>query len=285
MANSLSDSMRHSTTQQLVLNINNKLLEMKVIRPPALWYTSDLRITEMNGAIIKICGHGNEGQLETGYGQGVASEENIIHASYQSGLEYLKQLKMHNTKLVKIYSCNTGAGMGGSILLFLLAKMWGVPVQARTGITRAVNKGSQNWMEFEENSTWQMATPTMEYPPPPILNVSMISAPLLHDINIDAGIDFESVLRIQAKIIEVNKPSKNKIINDQVKAFLLGLFKSDIFYADGEFPGQITTVLTIFCANGSIEMFTIYCDSIAIIEHKNLSFYVNPNSIQWLKSL
>lgn len=104
-----------------------------------------------------IVGHGNEGLLITGQGQN-ASDPNKYMMTWN---EYLwgpevQRLQPKAFPILTIISCHTGAGQSGADFLFALAKRINHPVQARTGLTYC----GGNQLSFENNSTWQVATPT-----------------------------------------------------------------------------------------------------------------------------
>lgn len=285
MTRALPGSMNHGTTEQLVSNINNRRLQLGIDEEPSP--LAVLRLSTTRRSFINIGGHGNEGLFETGAGQEDFFPAGMIYASSSNGMDALRKLKTRNTELVSIYSCSTGAGYAGAQLLFNLSKMWNVPVRARTGITYAISRGNKSWLDFENGSSWQLASPDMTAPPAVISKISLASASLsFGNINSDINANLGNVSHIQMVYFSSGQILQKTIGSDKVNKLLSVLFASQIFPNEGSIMGVVTSTLTFYFSDGSKPLnILIYCNSIALIREKQLSFYIANTAEQYMASV
>src|SRR5919199_618695 len=112
-----------------------------------------------------LSGHGAEGSIETGAGQnGPFERDNTIEYFFRdTWLPLIRPLASHPAKILRLSSCDTGAGEEGADLLYLIAKEIGKVVEARTGLTlineQSGPRGTSYFITYEEGSQWQTATP------------------------------------------------------------------------------------------------------------------------------
>ncbi|MCR5890401.1 hypothetical protein LRS06_21985 [Hymenobacter sp. J193] len=235
--------------------------------------------SETRGTYLNIGGHGNEGLLETGCGQAEADENSqVTYNNYdQNGLN---ELRTRYTILISIHSCNTGAGNGGALLLFNLAKLWKVPVRARTGLTYTKSIHSPK-VFYEKNSVWQLATPDMLAPPPTIHAPSPPKNNFFSDeLNQTISASLQQVMRAQV-FINVNGVLKEKnMSNDTMRAFVDSLSQSLFFSSEGEPVGKITaTILLYWSHTADVWNMEVCCNSFGSIIGRNISCYLPDSPI------
>ncbi|MFN5861095.1 MAG: hypothetical protein ACK451_03760, partial [Pseudanabaena sp.] len=143
-----------------------------------------------------IVGHGNEGLLVAGEGQNASDSRKFLMTWNEAdwGPE-LQRLQPKGFPILTIISCHTGAGNDGADLLFAIAKRINRAVQARTGFTYCGN----NSITYEDNSVWQVATPTTR--PNPIQAPTPHFVTDLQNINLQEGgrmlnLDISSLVEI-----------------------------------------------------------------------------------------
>jgi hypothetical protein len=194
MALAFKDSMRHGSISKMVSNINNKRIKLRIDKPPGIVFNTILRISESYSTEIIFGGHGTDGLFEAGSGNQGFDPKAVVYEFNIDAFKTLERMKTRGTNIVSIYSCYTGAGIEGARLLFKLAKLWKVPVQARTGLTLISNKSR---IHFEKGSRWQLARPEMNSIPDPISRPRLNTKSLLQSNFEDINIDFESIDHIQ----------------------------------------------------------------------------------------
>lgn len=141
-AGAYSSSLRHDSTAAAINNLVGGL---------------PLTSTASGSKNPVIVGHGNEGLLITGEGQNASDSRKFLMTwnEVDWGSE-LQRLQSKSYPILTIVSCHTGAGDAGADLLFAIAKRINRAVQARTGFAYC----GDNKITYENNSTWQVATPT-----------------------------------------------------------------------------------------------------------------------------
>lgn len=163
-----------------------------------------------------IIGHGNDGLLTTGCGQGAGDDTNLVgtwnEASWGPSFGLLQKV---NYPVLTILSCSTGAGEDGADLLFAMAKRTGKQVRARTGLTFCGSNG----ITYEQGSTWQVATPTQR--PSPIAHPSFVQLlELPMDMKLMAAEGFEDISFnkvAQVKVTRMNRFLQKNASNAQIQ--------------------------------------------------------------------
>ena len=146
---------------------------------------------------LVITGHGAPGEIETGDGQhgsDLTKEISIQNEEFWSEqLRNVARVLTYPDAIVILISCDTGAGVSGSNLLWNIANILGKPVMARTGITSC---SPSQGVHFD-TGTWQVAYPGPN-PPSPInpsyvrherSGIRIVDFPI--SINIDAIVSIE----------------------------------------------------------------------------------------------
>lgn len=280
MAGKFWNCMRHSTFEQAVNNFLSRL--------PALVETPEL--TSVGN--LNIGGHGNEGFLTTGCGQtGQQNYQTNTMATWNRNFwqPHFIKLRPKNFSILSIYSCHSGAGVAGADFLFALAQAIGHPCQGRTGFTYCGSQG----ISFENNSVWQVATPTSRPNP--------INAPTPHfnynDLNMFLEIDgtIEDVSYTNIKSIKLTKVGylgvrsiKDLEVNTTDLPEISNLiFASQPFKIDGVPLAELTGVIEVeFMLGKSSEkrVFDLYNDRIIIDRKTGQNYYVNPALINFMSN-
>nr|WP_315240213.1 hypothetical protein [uncultured Flavobacterium sp.] len=288
MTRAFTKPMRHRSTEEFVNNINNMRVALKIDKVPGQIQTSNLPLSMLKSTELFIGGHGADGYFETGAGNVDIDDNAEVYEDNFGAFEVLKKLKTQRTRLISIYSCYTGAGFYGASLVFKLAKLWNTPVRARTGLTICHSRPVNNSLiSFEKNSTWQLATPEMAYMPAPIerpLTAKLTSflQPNLEEI----GISIDEIQNINITIFHKGAIEKKMVDKQNVASIFAAIFNSDFFINEGEVFGKITFSLVLHFKNqkNAIQI-DIYCNSIAKIIDRNISFLVNENFHNYIISL
>lgn len=288
MTQAFTDPMRHRSTEELVNNINNRRIALKIDKIPSQIQTAELPFSSLRATELFIGGHGNEGSFETGAGNTASDPAAEVYGNNFQAFTTLQKLKTRNTKLISIYSCYTGAGYDGASLLYTLAKLLNVTVRARTGLTTCHSRPVNNSLiSFQIGSTWQIATPDMIRIPTPIekptSNLKSLLQPNLEEI----GISIKTIKSIEIILFDKGNII-NKSINDseQIKYMFSLIFDSDFFYNDGIIMGKKTINLQLHFINGSKPTeINVYCNTIAQINGSDISFLVNEDIFAYLLSI
>lgn len=275
--------LRHSTTEQAV---NNWLSRIKTTINP------DNEIELFGNGNLNIGGHGNEGFLETGYGQnGTPDWTTNFLATWNefAWKSILERLKGKNFPIIYIYSCHSGAGERGADFLFQLARIIGRPVAGRTGFTYSNNR-PQVW--FENGSVWQVATPDRRPTPinAPTPHFNKLDMLLLSDGKSMIKIELNQIVdvRISKLFIQTNVLTRQLNINNELnKALLKDFFASEPFSIDGQFSAMKTGKVEIVVKINSGEetlLFDLYNDRIIGDQFGNY-YYVNSNINSVMQSI
>jgi hypothetical protein len=228
---------RHRTTTEAV---NNSLACFAKLKPKDV-------------VMINWCGHGNEGFLETGFGQTGHPDmaTNYImkwnENSWGPELDRLAR-KSSRTQMLSIYSCDTGAGELGADVLYSIARRLKVPVRGRTGLTFCGSGG----IYFEASSVWQVATPTTR--------PHKIDSPHHHAL-LSMGKTVGPFLIRSIKSVELEVPGRTpRLITGQTATeFLRVCFGSEPMDKPGEPTALISGAFTV--RTGKIlRKFVIYND-------------------------
>lgn len=215
--------LRHTTTEQAV---NNWLSRIKTTINP------NNEIELFGNGNLNIGGHGNEGFLETGYGQNGNPDWNTNFLATWNSFAwrpFIEKLAGKNFPIVYIYSCHSGAGERGADFLFQLAQTIGRPVAGRTGFTYSNNR-PQVW--FENGSVWQVATPDRRPTP--------IEAPTPHftkstQIIFSNGKSMEQLNENEILEVKIKKFELTEIVRTQQMGFTAEFSKSivkELFIAE-----------------------------------------------------
>jgi hypothetical protein len=148
MRTAWSNPMSDSSTTQAVSNL------LSVAR----------RRDTLNLNLLVMVGHGNEGLITTGSGQGSLNPGTYLSIWNQSGDwgPQLQRLAGKTYTMLTLLACDTGANSDGATLLSQVANASNHTVRARTGL---VNCGGGS-ITYQDGSTWQMATPGAPAPTP-----------------------------------------------------------------------------------------------------------------------
>lgn len=275
--------LRHSTTEQAV---NNWLSRIKTTINP------DNEIELFGNGNLNIGGHGNEGFLETGYGQNGTPDWTTNFLATWNEFAWkstMERLKGKNFPIIYIYSCHSGAGERGADFLFQLARIIGRPVAGRTGFTYSNNR-PQVW--FENGSVWQVATPDRRPTPinAPTPHFNKLDMLLLSDGKSMIQIEFNQIVdvKISKYFIQPNVLNRQLNINNELnKALLKDFFASEPFTIDGQFSamktGKVEIVLKIN-ENEETLLFDLYNDRIIGDQFGNY-YYVNSNISSIMQSI
>lgn len=275
MASKMWQAARHSTTKQAVDNLLAKI--------PA-------RIAVAGQGNCWIGGHGNEGLLETGCGQGSGDYKTQYVMTWNEaywGPEF-DRLKNKNFIMTYIFSCHTGAGDQGADVLWQLAKRTGRPAAGRTGFTYCGNS-----ITFEGGSVWQVATPDARPTP--------IKAPTEHltimsratTILIPQGGVLRPLEPADIRSVSIRRrgmdgrmgPSSNVSRSDQRYEILL----STLFvYGPARLPGDptamMTATVTIVTRGGTVTA-EIYNDRLVRFEGTDIAYYAASDVAGMLSAL
>jgi hypothetical protein len=116
---------------------------------------------------LRIYGHGKPGLIGTGRGQGpfyvhstFIASSNVYWGEANDWPEAFEAIKGRFAvgAVISLYGCSAGEDSDGALLVWQLAKYFGVKVRAAIGL---VDGG-------QEPDCWQTATPEMPEPPPPV---------------------------------------------------------------------------------------------------------------------
>lgn len=267
--------MRHSTTEQAVNNWLSRI-------PKNLKPESEIEL--FGAGNLNIGGHGNEGQLETGYGQtGQYNYKTNFLGTWNEiyWRPFIEKLKGKKFPIIYIYSCHSGAGQRGADFLFQLARVTGKPVAGRTGYTYS-NSKPRVW--FEKGSVWQVALPDRKPAPinAPTPHFTKLKTLMFSDGNTFSSIDLDSISKVSLSKtnlftnISVNRTNTPNELN---KELLKDFFASEPFTIDGELSAMITgeLIVTISTNKGDKNFeFDLYNDRIIGDKHGNY-YYTNSN--------
>lgn len=267
--------MRHSTTEQAVNNWLSRI-------PKNINTENEIEL--FGSGNLNIGGHGNEGQLETGYGQNGQYDYRTNFLGTWNEFywrPFLEKLKGKKFPIIYIYSCHSGAGQRGADFLYQLARVTGKPVAGRTGFTYA-NSRPQVW--FEKGSVWQVALPDRKPDP--------IEAPTPHFSKLDMllfsnGKTFLSIELSQVTKVSLTKTSLFSSPNvrqvntpDELnKELLKDFFASEPFEIDGQFSAMKTGELIVAVTTDKGEEkyeFDLYNDRLVGDKYGNY-YYSNTN--------
>lgn len=277
MANAFWKCMRHSTTEHAINNWNSRIKSN---------IDTENEIELFGNGNLNIGGHGNEGQLETGYGQNgtVDYKTNFLGTWNQFYWEpHFKKLIGKNFPIIYIYSCHTGAGSRGADFLYQMARVIGKPVAGRTGFTYSNNR-RRIW--FENGSVWQVALPDrrptpIDSPTPHFTKLNMLkfsNGKEFIEINED-NIKQVSFSKNSFYTAGINVTQFNSDIEIN-KSMLKSFFASEPFEIDGELSAIITGNLTIVVGDSKGEstfQFDIYNDR--LIGDKFGNYYYSDSLI------
>jgi len=222
---------------------------------------------------LNLGGHGNEGYLETGQGQsGPYNPGTSIH-NYNQGAwgPQLDKLKPSPITMLSIWSCHTGAGQDGADLLYAMAVRCGRAVRARTGFT--YTNSTSVW--FENNSTWQVATPSHKPAP--------IAAPTPHFVGTmvvfeTAGANLSAEDVVGVTIERMTAPDAKttpKSLTDAAAAQLVkDLFVPNAMDMDVAIMGFITATIAVTFKGGATLVFDVYNDRLAVEQSAKTGYYL-----------
>jgi len=241
---------------------------------------------------FNISGHGFPGFVEAGKGQGGAWEYSKIIwlYNYNDWTPEFQRIANLNFGIFSIYSCDTGADEDGAQLLFKICKHLNRPARARTGLTNGVTQGSACWIEFQNGSTWQVATPDMAQRPVPIPK-----SPHLYDFrkqntyfeivnegSVDA-VDFAEVKSIEVSFTSPYYSFSSNIISEQFHSHILAnLFYTESFLNEGNILGFVTQTVTITTQKNETIIIDIYNNSLGEIRNQKVSFFISNQLINML---
>lgn len=115
---------------------------------------------------LVIDGHGTDGLIETGLGQGQCGwdQTKFIYLYNQVVWEpFFQRLTGISYLFLTLLACDTGAEEDGANLLYKIATLTNKPVRARTGLVSCGN----GVISFQPGSTWQIANPGVV---PPVIH-------------------------------------------------------------------------------------------------------------------
>jgi hypothetical protein len=264
--------MRHGSTQQAVSNGLSAAV-MNVSPPaPSTWLTAGVA-TSAGG--LNICGHGNEGLIETGMGQnGPYNDAQIILPWNENawGPE-LDRIKPTPITYLSLWACHPGAGQQGADLLFAMAKRCGRAVRGGTGFLYC---NPQN-LWWENGSVWQVATPANKPTP--------IPAPSPHNImadNIRFEIDGEELgaadvveLVIDIRTYQSRSLSVKTIRGTAAAHAAASLFRSLPMDMSMGIGGMITAALRLTFKNKKSLEFLVYNDRLAVSQPALTGYYIS----------
>jgi len=254
--------MRHGSTQQA---INNS-------------FTAMLAEASSSTGELNMCGHGNEGLLETGMGQtGPFDVGQIILTwnEYDWGPQ-LDRIRSAPITQVSIWSCHTGAGQDGADLLFAMAKRCQRGVRAGTGFLYSNNQST--W--WENGSVWQVATPGFKPP--------AIAAPSQHSLmsqNPQFSVQGRILETSDVKHLEVSiqpfaaTASINtvRIEGSRAQFVVAALFRSPAMDMKVGISGIVTAILTVIFTGDLAATFDVYNDRLAVDRTSKIGYYISPS--------
>lgn len=259
---------RHSSTQQAIDNILARV--QMTVDPPAPRGQVENGVLGVAGA--NICGHGNEGLLETGMGQNGPYDSNKVLLPWNSwswGPQF-ERIKPSSIVSVSLWSCHTGAGQQGANLLYDLAVLCGRAVQAGTGFLYC----SSNGMWWENGTVQQVATPSNKPAP--------IAAPTPHAIMRTpkfqiGGKEFEATdaeqLEIGLQTFGRSAGPTRTARGQEAKDVAAHLFISEpMDMSNVLIGGMITATLKVTLGSHTLE-FTVYNDRLAVEKETRTGYY------------
>ncbi|MGJ7531451.1 hypothetical protein [Variovorax sp. GB1P17] len=252
--------MRHATTQQGVGNGLTLMLEAG---------------TASTGE-LNICGHGNEGLLETGMGQTGPFDNNRIILTWNEYIwgPELDRIKPSPTTQISIWSCHTGAGQDGADLLFAMAKRCGRAVRAGTGFL--YSNSAKTW--WENGSVWQVATPVNKPNP--------IAAPSPHSIVTQAlkfdvgGQEFEAtdIDSIEVTLINLGRglmPPKS-LRGQSAQSAVVSMFLPPALEMTAHISGIKTAKIKLDFGKSRVAEYDVYNDRLAVDSSSQTAYYLAP---------
>ena len=260
---------RHASLDEYSSNMN--ALRRDVFPAPAPG-TAELRAQN-------LAGHGSSGYVEVGAGQQGWNDEYI--ATYNEDVWGWPMALAGNDRdgPLTIWSCSTGGSVRGALLLFRLAQITKRTVRARTGLLLLYTQGSRRWIEFERGSQWQMASPDMTAPPPPIKPPSA-QVPALADWSAPvAGIVSARVTRLDPGATEI------ELAGAAATAVADALFASAPFSKAGDLPGRVTALIVLRSADGSELRGRVLADRVFEIVDVDARFFAGPELEELLGGL
>lgn len=244
---------------------------------------------------LVIVGHGSEGSVETGSGAMPNNDEKQLISFGSLGYwpDQIERLYTLQYGVFKIYSCDTGSGVGGAELLWRIAKLTEKPAESYTGFVAAVRSGNRYYFCYQNGGMWQRATPDMDEPPkaisrPPLLapsnGIRDRAVIALRSDGTTAEVLFDDVqsIRITRSSFDVGS-DKSEVPVKAHDDFLQALFHSDSF----EFIGDILGILS-----AEVELVTevrsytirIFNDRFSRVVDNDVAFFSDESMFDFLMS-
>lgn len=224
---------------------------------------------------LNICGHGNEGLIETGMGQNGPYDENKFMTpwnDYNWGPE-LDRIASNPITYISLWACHPGAGQAGADLLYGMALRAGRAVRGGTGFLYCSSKA----LWWENGSVWQVATPNN--------NPAPIEAPTKHafatsSARFDVGgveMDADAVEVLEIRLQELGKGDARSFVlrGQAAKSMANYLFASEPMDLEVQVAGMVTAKI-VLSFGGAVLNFTVYNDRLAIGDGNSTSYYI-PN--------
>lgn len=264
--------MRHGTTQQAM---DNALTAMVISVSPA----TSLRF-DSGGALsaggLNLCGHGNDGLIETGMGQNGPYDDNKIILPWNEFAwgPQLDRLRPSSVTYVSLWACHPGAGQEGADLLYAMAQHCGRAVRGGTGFLYC----SAQQLYWENGSVWQVATPTNKPAP--------IQAPTPHRI-LMANLRFEiqgreygpgDVVQFELEPRAISATPSNAVTKTlhgaSAQAAASNLFRSEPMDMKVGISAMVTAMIRITFAEGSVAEFVVLNDRLAVDTKSRVGYYI-----------
>lgn len=126
-------------------------------------------LKETEGRSINLIGHGWDGCISTGIGEGPpgpdgSDGDRVVKFDNEQDWTVLGKLKDLKVSSLTLWGCNTGAGKPGAKLLWEIANLIDAPVSAPTGFVYP--GGGSDDFRLEPRSTMQRAEPGAKAPAP-----------------------------------------------------------------------------------------------------------------------
>jgi len=227
----------------------------------------------LSAGAMNIGGHGNEGSLETGKGQtGPYNESTFIYFFNEHNWgPQLDRLKPTPITLLSIWSCHTGAGQDGADMLYKMAVRCGRAVRARTGFT-FVND-SNIW--FENNSVWQVATPSNKPAPIEAPTQHFTPATIVFEVGgTHTAADSLASLTIEPTNLANVRGAPKSVSSAAAAQFVKELFVPSAMDMDVAIMAFITAQITLKFNGGATLAFDVYNDRLAVEKSSKTGYYL-----------
>ncbi len=236
-------------------------------------------ILASTGGGINIGGHGDQGFLETGGGQGGPWPDHVCITWYNETAwgPLLDRLKQAAVTSMSIWSCHVGAGQEGAELLFAMAKRCGRAVRAGTGFL-FVNSQKIWW---EPGTVWQVATPTNKPQP-----IDPPSKPFRGEVDMHFALGdnvFDSADIVAVELNAYLPASRTvaepvRIEGADVVEIVSGLFASDpLDLSDVYVPALTTGIIGLLTKDGRSATFDVFNGRLAIERASRVGFYLSAD--------